>query len=241
MKCLQCGTELDRLSKWRGPSEYCSDECKKASQDEFNQLAMSRLMQPRPSRTNARAAVGAVRTVESGAGRLTVVTHPVGASSPILTEPPEAGFIMEAAATLADLQLRQQPPVSPRPLEPFFPSSTIPMGRALLALEAMLSGIRPQPRPMRRLNPASRSGFAQVAAAEPVLDLPACLPVWAASLGLTFNVAGLDQGSAALTMEPAAGAPSGAANPPVSHLRFPPAAPPACFLLSLLLNWERNA
>jgi len=220
MKCLQCGTELDRITKWRGPSEYCSDECKKASQDEFNRLAMTRLMQPRPARTSARIAVGAVRTVESGAGRLTVVTHPVGASSPIVTEPPEAGFIMEAAATLVDLQIRHQPPVNPRPLPPLVPSSVILMGEALIALEAMLSGFRPQLRPARILNPASRRGFARVAVETPAFEPPVCQPVWLASLGLSFHVAGIDSGStpvssAAVSATATAGSP---AERPVSSL-----------------------
>lgn len=229
MKCLQCGTELDRLAKWRGPSEYCSDECKKASQDEFNQLAMNRLMQPRPAPTSARVAAGAVRTVEGGAGRrLTVVTHPVGASSPMLTEPPEAGFIMEAAATLADLQLRHQPPANPRPLQPIIPSSAFPLGDALLALESMLSGIRPTSRPARKLNPASRHGFAQLQSATPEFELPACEPVWFASLGLTFKVAGIDSGSTTVSTAPAAGAPAQAMVPagyvetrPVAHRAIP--------------------
>jgi hypothetical protein len=218
MKCLQCGTELDRLSKWRGPSEYCSEECKKASQDEFNRLAMSRLMQPRPAKANARTPAGAVRTVESGTGRLTVVTHPVGASRPILTEPPEAGFIMEAAAALADLQLRHQPPVNPRPLEPYIPSSAIPMGNALLALEALLSGIRPRPRGARKLNRPSLGAFLQSAAAPPAFALPACEPVWAASLGLTFTVSGIDRGSTTVAQ---AEKPGFAAVTPIAHVNIP--------------------
>ncbi len=226
MKCLQCGTELDRLTKWRGPSEYCSDECKKASQDEFNRLAMGRLMQPRPARTSARVMVG---NVESGNGTLTVVTYPVGASSPLLTEPPEAEFIMEAAATLTGLQLRYQPREIPSPSRPLIPSSALPMGAALLALEAMLSGIRPRPRPARRLNGAEgKGGFARMQAAPPDFELRVCEPVWVASLGLTFNVVGIDQWSTAVSLAPVAGAPADtftgdeiASPSPVSHRSIP--------------------
>lgn len=183
-------------------------------------------MKPRPARAAARPAISAVRTVESGAGRLTVVTHPVGASSPLLTEPPEAGFIMEAAATLGELQVRHQPPVNPRPLQPFIPSSDLPMGDALLALEAMLAGIRPQPRPARKLTPASHHGFAQSRVAPPTFELPALEPVWFASLGLSFKVAGIDNGSTSVsTGLPAvpsviAAAPS-AAVPLVVHRAIP--------------------
>jgi hypothetical protein len=128
---------------------------------------------------------------------------------------------MEAAATLADLQLRHHPPLNPRSLEPFFPSSTIPMGTALLALETMLSGIRPQPRAARKLNPASRHGFVQAAATAPTLELPACAPVWFPSLGLQFNVAGLENGPRTLATEPATGRPASIANRPVSHANIP--------------------
>ena len=224
MKCQQCGTELDRLTKWRGPSEYCSDKCRKASQDEINQLVMGRLMQPRPARSLAKAGVSVVRTVESGSGRLTVVTHPVGASSPILTEPPEAGFIMEAASTMADLQLRHQPPVTPRPMRPFIPVSAIPVGDALLSLEALLSGIRRQPRPARRLYPASKDGLARLQPSAPDIELTAGETVSFASLGFTLNIAGIES----WTTAPVAGAPANlfavdgfVATPVVSHGTIP--------------------
>lgn len=183
-------------------------------------------MKPRPPRTAARTPIAAVRTVESGAGRLTVVTHPVGASSPVLTEPPEAGFIMEAAATLGQLQSRHQPPVNPRPLQPCIPSSDLPIGDALLALEAILAGIRPQLRPARKLTPVSHRGFTQSGAAPAVFELPVCEPVWAVSLGLTFEVAGIDNGgtsvSTASRSDPSPGAIAALiATPPIVHQAIP--------------------
>ncbi|MFN0107038.1 MAG: hypothetical protein ACKV2U_33700 [Bryobacteraceae bacterium] len=222
MKCLQCGTELDRLSKWRGSSEYCSEECKKRSQEEFNRLAMNRLMRPRPARTNAQTTAAAVRTVESSTGRLTVVTHPVGASSPIVTEPSEAGFIMDASATLVELQLRHQPPLIPRPLMPLIPDADLAMGDALQALEEMLAGIRPSQRTSRKLNPVGRDGFASAVGTVPALQLPACEPIWPASLGLTFNVAGIHSGPTAVEARAARSAPVAEATTPVAHLAIPP-------------------
>ncbi|HEU0123769.1 MAG TPA: hypothetical protein VFQ91_24775, partial [Bryobacteraceae bacterium] len=199
MKCLQCGTELDRLSKWRRSSGYCSEECRKKSEEEFNRLAMSRLMQPRPLRTSARAAAAAIRTVESGAGRLTMVTHPPGASSPIVIEPPEAGFLMEASATLAELSLRYQPPAQPNLGPLCIPTVSLPWSSSLAALEEMVRGLRPARRGARPLaglfsSPDPRAGrYAVPPGAPPENRLPAAAPVWPPSLGIVFAVAGLEE------------------------------------------------
>jgi len=228
MKCQQCGTELDRLSKWRGSSEFCSEECKKAHQEEFNRLAMTRLMQPRPLRTNTRAAAAAVRTVESTTGRLTMITHPPGASSPILTEPPEAGFIMEASATLAELQVRHQPPVTPRASSPVIPTREVPMADALAALNAMLKGMRPVARPARALSPLARRATAIPARGEIAFSMPAADLAWPASLGIEFPVIGLDNVSIApastevtVAAEPIPGAPAVTVTPAVAHRAIP--------------------
>lgn len=216
MKCLQCGTELDRLSKWRGSSEYCSEECKKDSQEEFNRLAMNRLMQPRAARTTARVAANAVRTVESATGRLTVVTHPVGASSPVITEPPEADFINSVAAVLADLQLCQQPPAPPRPLLPLIPSSELGTGSALVALEAILRGIRPAMRGRRKLTQIWDRALAHVAVEKIELVLPVAPLEWPESLGIPFSVAGLDNLPATVAAGVAIHSPQGAPSEPAS-------------------------
>jgi hypothetical protein len=216
MKCLQCGTELDRLSKWRGSSEYCSEECKKQSTEEFNRLAMSRLMRPRPARANARPATGAVRTVESSAGPLTVVTHPVGASSPIMTEPPEAGFLFQAAVETAETHPFQQPPVPPASVSPVLPEAGIELGNSLLALQRILAGMRPARRLARPFAPGA-AAFLVNAAAPPPLRLPSCEPVWPPSLGVQFAVEGLSGPSA----QPASAAPLERIGTPVSHSAIP--------------------
>lgn len=230
MKCLQCGTELDRLSKWRTSSEYCSEECKKESQDEFNRLAMTRLMQPRAARSAAKNNANAVRTVESGSSRLTVVTHPVGASSPIVTEPPEAGFIMEGSAILTELQLRHLPHLPTAPVAPAIPGSELRMSSALAALEAILAGIRPQPRGTRNWSPVSRTGFLVPAVIELPVPVPDCPPQWPASLGFRFQIAGVDKPVAAGAIDPqlsgvqtffAEGKPELSPGLPVAHRSIP--------------------
>ena len=192
MKCLQCGTELDRLSKWRGSSEYCSEDCKKESQEEFNRLAMSRLMQPRPARPTAKAATGGARSVESSAGSLTVVTHPVGASAPAVVEPPEAAFIIEVFAALSAAQPGPQAPLEPRPSLPLIPVAELPMADSLLALESMLRGMRPPRRAERLLPKLEAKVLAPLVHAKVGLALPEPSLEWPASLAIAFGVVGLD-------------------------------------------------
>ncbi len=192
MKCLQCGTELDRLSKWRGSSEYCSEECKKASQEEFNRLAMSRLMQTRPARTNARSAAGGGRSVETTTGSVTVVTHPVGASAPTVSEPPEAAFIIEVFAALSAAQPGPQAPLEPRPNDPLIPAAELPMADSLLALESMLRGMRPSRRGERRLPRLPATVLAPLVHSKLGLALPEPSLEWPASLTIAFGVIGLD-------------------------------------------------
>jgi hypothetical protein len=192
MKCLQCGTELDRLSKWRGSSDYCSEECKKDSQDEFNRLAMSRLMQPRPARPNARSASSGSRSVESSTGSVTVVTHPVGASAPAVSEPPFAAFIIDVFAALSGAQPAAQSPLELRPGVPLIPDPELPMADALLALESMLRGIRPGLRGARTLPPLGRNMLAPSVPEETGLALPEPPLEWPASLATSFYIVGLD-------------------------------------------------
>ncbi|MBI2685509.1 MAG: hypothetical protein HYX27_04270 [Acidobacteria bacterium] len=193
---------------------------------------MTRLMQPRPVRTSVRAVVGAVRTVEGSTGPLTMVTHPPGASSPMVTEPPEAGFIMEAAATLAELQVRHQPPVTPRPGFPLIPVADLPMAGALMALEGMIRSVRPEERPARRLSSLWREALVLPKLERPAIVLPGCEPEWPPSLGLVFRVEGLEDiaGSTpavAGVSEPSLGAPpvelpGTFALKPVAHRSIPP-------------------
>ena len=217
MKCLQCGTELDRLSKWRTSSEYCSEECKKQGTEEFNRLAMSRLMRPRPARANARPATAAVRTVESSAGPLTVVTHPVGASSPALTEPPEAGFLFQSDPQSSEPQLFHQPASPPLAVPPVLPAAEIAMGDSLLALQAILAGMRPARRGWRTMAAVAPLAFALPPNAGPLQLLPPCAPAWPDSLGIQFQVDGL----AGSPSQSAATAPLERIGSPISHQAIP--------------------
>src|ERR1700689_4036843 len=48
MRCLFCGKELALLKRWTGGGEFCSDAHRQRYQEEYNQLALNRLLQAKP-------------------------------------------------------------------------------------------------------------------------------------------------------------------------------------------------
>jgi hypothetical protein len=50
MRCLYCGKELALLKRWTGSGEFCSDAHRLRYQEEYNQLALNRLLQAKPPR-----------------------------------------------------------------------------------------------------------------------------------------------------------------------------------------------
>ena len=77
MKCLYCGGPLTLalLKKITGAGEFCSDECRRGYQSEFNRLAVGRLQQARVNR----------RVVPTGGG-LNVPEGPAGVVSAVLED-----------------------------------------------------------------------------------------------------------------------------------------------------------
>lgn len=49
MRCLYCGKELALLKRWTGGGEFCSDAHRQRYQEEYNQLALNRLLQAKPA------------------------------------------------------------------------------------------------------------------------------------------------------------------------------------------------
>src|SRR6266446_2817314 len=48
MRCLYCGKGLALLKRWTGGGEFCSDAHRQRYQEEYNQLALNRLLQAKP-------------------------------------------------------------------------------------------------------------------------------------------------------------------------------------------------
>src|SRR5260370_27718099 len=55
MRCLYCGKELALLKRLTGGGEFCSETHKQSYQEEYNRLALSRLLQAQ-SKTGDKAA-----------------------------------------------------------------------------------------------------------------------------------------------------------------------------------------
>ncbi len=49
MRCLYCGKGLALLKRWTGGGEFCSEAHRQRYQEEYNQLALNRLLQAKPA------------------------------------------------------------------------------------------------------------------------------------------------------------------------------------------------
>lgn len=58
MRCLYCGRELALLKRLTGNGEFCSDQHKQSYHDEYNRLALSRLLQAQTKTDEGRAKAG---------------------------------------------------------------------------------------------------------------------------------------------------------------------------------------
>ena len=73
MRCLYCGKELALLKRWTGGGEFCSDAHRQQYQEEYNQLALTRLLQAKPQQPEPREAVQkepAAKEAGSKSGRI---------------------------------------------------------------------------------------------------------------------------------------------------------------------------
>src|SRR5258708_11923489 len=92
MRCLYCGKELALLKRLTGSGEFCSDSHKQSYQEEYNRLALSRLLQAQSRSEEVRAVATAVEPIA-----VPEPAVPVEPEAP-LAEPdaPTAGFVLES-------------------------------------------------------------------------------------------------------------------------------------------------
>jgi hypothetical protein len=186
MKCLHCGNESERLNKWRGSAEFCSENCRKEYDEECNRIAISRLMRTtRTPRVRKEAAVNVI------AGDSVAVAEAVAPAK--LEEPPLAEFVVEARATLAVLQARSPSPLPVKAVPPQLPDLTIEPGDTFRELQSRTGAILPRRRgPRDRRFAAKRflriAPYTLEADALPTPDL-----AWRTSLGIVFQVDGFAQ------------------------------------------------
>src|ERR1700733_10704432 len=76
MRCLYCGKELALLKRWTGGGEFCSDAHRQRYQEEYNQLALNRLLQAKPTANPAEGAEETPQPVEVKAAKSSAVAEP---------------------------------------------------------------------------------------------------------------------------------------------------------------------
>src|ERR1700682_5543075 len=87
MRCLYCGKELALLKRLTGSREFCSESHKQIYQEEYNRLALSRLLQAQSRSEEVRAVIPAVEEPPE--------PEPVEQPEP---DAPTAGFVFESQA-----------------------------------------------------------------------------------------------------------------------------------------------
>src|SRR5216683_2448730 len=122
MRCLYCGKELALLKRWTGGGEFCSDAHRQQYQEEYNQLALNRLLQAKP-KSDPGPVVGSKRPGAQGSGvqdndqESNSVAKPVAAAPPVSTvresspTPAAAGRTIVTPPPAADVE----PPPGPKP------------------------------------------------------------------------------------------------------------------------------
>ncbi len=169
MRCLYCGKELALLKRWTGGGEFCSDAHRQRYQEEYNQLALNRLLQAKPPADAQPSRADEVKETKPAATA-------VAARSP---EPPAA-----PAPQVLAISERAQPNVRPR--------EDVAVAQAIKSVPEPAAAIEDPPaKPPEVVAPAGLAGFivefpvsalARVAAfSSPALELlavasPAAIP-----------------------------------------------------------------
>jgi hypothetical protein len=110
MRCLYCGKELALLKRWTGGGEFCSDAHRQQYQEEYNQLALTRLLQAKPGAKNEAAPAESAPAQRPAAA----VEKPVPAAKAEIPEPE----IRRAAVAPREIPAPKPEPQAPEPAEP---------------------------------------------------------------------------------------------------------------------------
>ncbi len=105
MRCLYCGNELALLKKLTGGGEFCSEAHRQKYQEEYNRLALSRLLQAQPAVAERPLVEATSKPSEPAHApnghnghpvpRSPEVRQPIVHSPPESPPPPEPGFVMD--------------------------------------------------------------------------------------------------------------------------------------------------
>lgn len=117
MRCLYCGKELALLKRWTGGGEFCSDAHRQRYQEEYNQLALNRLLQAKPpgepkGKGDAKPAPSVSPSIPAEPVRETATSR-VSAAVYTAPEPIEPTADPEPIVRIAAAQILEEPEIEP--------------------------------------------------------------------------------------------------------------------------------
>lgn len=183
MRCLYCGRELALLKRWTGGGEFCSDTHRQQYQDEYNQLALNRLLQAKPPLPAKPAPIAEAKAE--------TVAPPQAAASAAPESAPSRGRAprteKQLPATLPDAPaaLHAAIQAAPRIEPPIARPEPIAEPEPVAALKPEPEPeLQPEPKPGEELVPPELAGF--------FIELP--IPVLAEVMAMARSDAGFESG-----------------------------------------------
>lgn len=153
MRCLYCGKELALLKRWTGGGEFCSDAHRQRYQEEYNQLALNRLLQAKPPEDITRA----VPVKSSTAAEPAAV--PYSAPTPE-APPPKASKIAALSEPTPQPPRRDAPRETPRETpSPVAARLAPPVERPAPPEPIAVAPVFEPPTPLEEPPPAEAAGF----------------------------------------------------------------------------------
>ncbi len=112
MRCLYCGKELALLKRFTSGGEFCSDAHRQQYQEEYNQLALNRLLQAKPP-ADAKTEKKKTEETRQAPAQQTPAQPSAPAPEPVMVAAPSAPA---PAPAMKAIEPPQRPAPSPEPL-----------------------------------------------------------------------------------------------------------------------------
>lgn len=126
MQCLFCGKELALLKRLRGGGEFCSEAHRKEYQEQYEQLALARLLQAKPPAEPAEEKIPLGRQLDELPATPELENTPA-LESPYAEEPVLASVAtLEAPAVSRSVSAKAAEPGDPAPLAGFLSEPVVP-------------------------------------------------------------------------------------------------------------------
>jgi len=167
MRCLYCGKELALLKRLRGGGEFCSDAHKQSYQEEYNRLALSRLLQaqrkpekPEKAALPEKPEKPAKPNQEQAPARQAPVPEAPIAESPV---PQIAAEEAQPAPEIVLETVKEEPqPAAAHPLEDMEPGGFLVEFPCVPAIAEIVDGVTPQAAQYLEANPEEQPAPALV-------------------------------------------------------------------------------